>query len=160
MLYSSILLKLAIQDLCIPITFNNQLRACFLNKKYIITIQTCLTHIVKFISNCKNLLKLFFSGVNVFVPWVFVLQIDQLHKIPKQYFLPGVNVFVQSVFVLQLDQLHRIPKLYLFVCREQTGTQPMMKDQICLNIGIYLYQDKKVKFYILWKKMRRKCITI
>ena len=32
---------------CIPITFNNQLKVCFLNKKYPITIQTRPRQIVK-----------------------------------------------------------------------------------------------------------------
>ena len=32
---------------CIPITFNNSLRASFSNKKYLITIQTHPTQIVK-----------------------------------------------------------------------------------------------------------------
>ena len=32
---------------CIPITFNNLLKVSFANKKYIITIQTRLTQIVK-----------------------------------------------------------------------------------------------------------------
>ena len=31
---------------CIPITFNNPLKACFSNKKYLITIQTRPTQIV------------------------------------------------------------------------------------------------------------------
>ena len=40
--------------LCIPITFNNMLKACLFNKKYLITIQTRLTQIVKVYFLFKN----------------------------------------------------------------------------------------------------------
>ena len=39
---------------CIPITFNNQLKVCFSNKKYTITTQTRLTQIVKVYFLLKN----------------------------------------------------------------------------------------------------------
>ena len=37
--------------ICIPITFNNQLKACLSNKKYIINIQTRPTQSIFFIEN-------------------------------------------------------------------------------------------------------------
>ena len=41
-------------NMCIPITFSNTLKACFLNKKYLLTIQTFPTQIVKVYFLLKN----------------------------------------------------------------------------------------------------------
>ena len=41
------MMKISEKNICIPITFNNPLKECFLYKKYLITIQTRPTQIVK-----------------------------------------------------------------------------------------------------------------